>query len=95
MKKTAMAVITLMMISIMVAWAVPAMSADGAGKVNINTAGIEQLKTLDGIGDAYASRIVEYRDKNGPFQSPEDLLKIKGIGEKTVELNKDRIALKD
>ena len=52
--------------------------------ININTAGIEELKQLSGIGDTKARAIVAYRDENGPFQSPEDLIKVKGIGEKTL-----------
>jgi competence protein ComEA len=53
----------------------------GSGEpVNINTAGIERLKTLPGIGPAYAGRIIAYRRENGPFTKARDLLKIKGIG---------------
>ena len=89
-----MAVITMLTVALMMAWAVPAL-AEEMGLVNINTASMEQLMTLDGIGESYAERIIEFREKNGPFQSPEDLLKIKGIGEKTLELNKGRILVKD
>lgn len=92
MKRSTMALITMMTVALMMAWAVPAL-AEEAGLVNINTASIEQLMTLDGIGESYAKRIVEFREKNGPFQKPEDLLKIKGVGEKTLEINKDRIIL--
>jgi competence protein ComEA len=62
-------------------------------KVNINTAGVEQLMSLPGIGKAYAERIVEYRAKNGPFKRLEDLLNVRGVGEKTYERIKDRITL--
>jgi competence protein ComEA len=71
---------------------VPAVS--GADKVNINTADKEQLMTLKYIGDALADRIIEYR-KEQPFQAPEDIMKIKGVGEKAFEANKDRIIVKD
>jgi competence protein ComEA len=64
-------------------------------KVNINSADKQLLMTLDGIGESYADRIIEYRKKNGPFQSPADILKVKGIGEKTYELNKHRMTVKD
>lgn len=94
MRKVSMVLITLMTVALMTAWVVPTMAED-MGKVNINTATREQLMSLKGIGEAYADRIIEYRDKNGPFQAPEDLLKVKGIGEKTLEANQDRIVVKD
>lgn len=62
-------------------------------KVNINTAPVAQLKQLERVGLKYAERIVEYREKNGPFTKPEDILKVKGIGKKTWEANKDRIVV--
>jgi competence protein ComEA len=71
---------------------VPAVA--GTGKVNINTADKEQLMTLKFIGDALAQKIIEYRQDN-PFQAPEDIMKVKGVGEKALETNKDRIIVKD
>lgn len=62
-------------------------------KVNINTASVEQLMQLDRVGAQYAERIVEYREKNGPFATPEDIMNVKGIGKKTWEANKDRIVV--
>ena len=62
-------------------------------KVNINTASVDQLVQLDRVGAKYAQRIVEYREKFGPFKKPEDIMKVKGIGEKTWEANKDRIVV--
>ncbi len=53
-----------------------------AGKVNLNTATVGQLVDLPGIGPALASRIVEHRQKNGAFRSVEDVMAVKGIGEK-------------
>ena len=64
------------------------------GKININTAGVEELVKLERIGEKYAQRIIEYREKNGPFEKPEDIMKVKGIGSKIWELNKDRIVVK-
>ena len=60
-----------------------------AGPVNINTADAETIsKELKGVGLAKAKAIVEYRKKHGPFKNPGDLSLVKGIGERTVELNK-------
>lgn len=67
--------------------------ADDAGKININTATVEELTMLSGIGDAYAQRIVEYREVNGPFTSIEQIKEVKGIGEKTFEKIKDQITI--
>jgi competence protein ComEA len=50
--------------------------------VNLNTATVAQLDSLPGIGKATAERIVEYRQKNGGFKKPEDLMNVRGIGEK-------------
>jgi competence protein ComEA len=53
--------------------------------VDLNTATVEDLAGVPGIGQALASRIVELREKEGPFRRVEDLLKVKGIGEKSLE----------
>lgn len=63
------------------------------GKININTATKEQLKTLPRIGDAYAQRIIEYREKNGFFKDIKDIMKVSGIGEKMFENIKDKITV--
>ena len=55
------------------------------GKVNINTATVEELKTLKGVGEKKAEAIIEYRKKNGSFQTKEDLMKVRGIGKKLFE----------
>ena len=53
--------------------------------IDINSAGIDELKTLDGIGDAAASKIIEYRETYGSFKNREELLNVSGIGEKKLE----------
>ena len=65
--------------------------AGNAGKINLNKATAAELSQLKGIGMKYAERIVEYREKNGPFKNVEDLLNVQGIGPKTLEKNKDLI----
>ena len=63
------------------------------GKLNLNTASAEELTALPGIGPSYAQRIVEHREKNGPFKKVEDLLNVRGIGEKTFEKIRDRLTV--
>lgn len=64
-----------------------------AGKININTASVEQLMTLPGIGEVYAKRIVEYRTLNGPFKAISDITKVEGIGKKRFESIMDQITV--
>jgi competence protein ComEA len=69
----------------------PSSSSQGDGKVNINTATVEELDTLPGIGPSIAQRIIDYRTANGPFQSIEDIKNVRGIGDATFEKLKDKI----
>ena len=63
-----------------------------AGPVDINTADAETISAeLKGVGLAKAKAIVDYREKHGPFRSADDLSLVKGIGERTVELNRTDI----
>lgn len=61
--------------------------------VNINTAGVEELTTLTGIGDVKAEAIIKYRNEVGKFTTTEDLLKVDGIGEALFEKIKDHITV--
>jgi competence protein ComEA len=63
------------------------------GTVNINTASLDELCALDGIGPKKARAIIDYREANGHFASPDDLCQVKGIGKITLEKNRARIAL--
>lgn len=63
---------------------------DPAGRIDLNAATAEDLMTVEGIGAKRAEAIVAYREKNGPFTSVDDLLKVSGIGEKTLALLRDR-----
>ncbi len=56
-----------------------------ASKVNINTASVAQLTELPGVGEKTAARIVEHRQKQGPFKSTQELMNVKGIGEKNLQ----------
>lgn len=55
------------------------------GRLDLNTASAEELARLPGIGEVLAARIVDYRNRYGPFQTPEDLLDVPGIGEATLD----------
>lgn len=63
------------------------------GAVNLNTATKKELMTLDGIGSKKAEEIIKYREKT-PFQKPEDIKNIKGIGDKLFDKIKDKVEVK-
>lgn len=64
-----------------------------SGKVNINKADAETLQALEGIGEAKAKAIIEYRSKNGDFKSVEDIKNVSGIGDSVYEKIKDNITV--
>lgn len=81
------------------AWAVADTSASAAatqerseGLININTAGAAELMKLKGVGEKTAGKIIEYRAQS-PFEKPEDIMNVKGIGEKKFEDIKDHICV--
>jgi competence ComEA-like helix-hairpin-helix protein len=77
--------------------AVPRIStapAKGERKVNINTAGADELKSLSGIGIKRAQGIIEYRKKNGPYRNIEEIKNVSGIGDKIFQRNKDCICVR-
>ena len=76
---------------VLISGLVAASWADDSPKININTASGDQLIQLKGIGKKKAAKIIEFRETNGPFEQPEDLIKVPGIGPKTFEANKHRI----
>ncbi|MGB5103246.1 MAG: helix-hairpin-helix domain-containing protein [Steroidobacteraceae bacterium] len=83
---------TRILVQALIAGLVPAVS--WAGPVNVNTADASTIaKELDGIGPAKAQAIVEFRQKNGPFRTAEDLLKVDGIGQRVLEQNRGNIRL--
>lgn len=63
--------------------------------VNINNADATALSSLNGVGDAKAAAIVEYREANGPFASVDDLSEVPGIGAATVDKNRDNMTVKE
>lgn len=71
----------------------PAPSVSAAVRVNLNTADAGELATLPGIGEKKAAAIVADRAANGPFRIPEDLTRVKGIGEKTFAGLKDFVTV--
>jgi len=86
----------LVLLAVLVGWAgvINAAAAD-VKKVNINTASAEELTRLKGIGSSHAASIIEFREKNGPFKNPEDLINVPRIGRKTFEKNKDMIIIQN
>ena len=85
LSQTSNRALTALLLLAFVAAAVPAAAAP-QGVVNVNSADAGQLALLPRIGPSTAARIVEFRDANGPFKAAEDLMLVRGIGERTYEL---------
>lgn len=78
--------------AVLLVTALPAAAAPKGNAVNINSADAAQLALLPRVGPSVAQRIVDYRKKNGPFKSTDDLMLVQGIGEKTYQLLKPYVA---
>lgn len=72
----------------------PSQNTDTDARVNINTADIDELKGLPGIGDALAERIISYRETNGDFKTEEEIMAVSGIGEGKFSAIRDHIKVK-
>ncbi len=70
-----------------------AVKSDVSGRINVNTATRQELEDLPSIGSVTAQRIIDYREVNGEFAAIEELLNVKGIGEKTLEKLKEYVTL--
>ena len=90
--KTLKRIAVLLVIVGFVAATVPLVWAgENQGKININAATVDELTKLKKVGPKVAQRIVDYREKESPFSKPEDIMKVKGIGQSIYDLNKDMI----
>jgi competence protein ComEA len=83
-----------LLVLLLLAAATPGLAADSSKNgpsaspgtpVDLNSATIEALTTIPGIGEVMAQRIVDWREEHGPFRRVEDLMKVKGVGEKTFD----------
>ena len=84
--RTLRSVIAIAVLAFVLAPVAAAAAEAGSGVVNVNTATAEQLELLPRIGPSVAVRIIEHREANGKFAKAEDLMLVRGIGERTFEL---------
>ncbi len=92
MKKRLIATASCLLITVLTLAAPAALAADQK-KININTAEAGQLALLPRVGPALSARIVEFREENGKFKQPADLMLVRGIGEKTFALMEPYVAI--
>lgn len=93
MKKSVIRIAICFMVIALTLAVIPIYSTAQDNKIDINTAGTEDLIKLEKIGPALAERIIEYREANGPFKNIEEIKNVKGIGEQTFEMIKDKITV--
>ena len=74
---------------------IPQAGEEGPQKININRAEVWLLEALPGIGETLAQRIVDYRQRNGPFRNTKELINVEGIGATTYEKIKQLITVED
>jgi len=68
-------------------------ASQSASPVDVNSATVEELMAVKGIGASLAQRIVEFREKNGPYKTVDDLLKVQGIGEKSLDRIREHLSV--
>ena len=86
------ALVLLVLLGLVFGMSTPLWAVEGA-KININTASVEELTDLQKIGVKTAERIVAYRQAHGPFETVADLKNVKGIGDKILMLNQNRLTI--
>ena len=92
MKMVKKSMVVMALLAMIVAFSSP-IAAKETTSVNINTASVEELTQLKGVGKKYATRIVAYREENGGFKTPEEIINVRGIGNKILEKNKEAIVV--
>ncbi|PTN34345.1 helix-hairpin-helix domain-containing protein [Desulfonatronum sp. SC1] len=92
MQRVFKSVLGVWLVAMVLCLALNASATEAQSKVNINEAPVELLQALPGVGPALAQRIVEYREQT-PFEAPEDIMKVSGIGEATFEKMKELIVV--
>lgn len=83
----------IILITLVALVALPALAEGASGKVNLNEATLDQLQLLPRIGPAIGKRIIEFRKEHGPFKKVEEIMHVRGIGEKTFALIKPYLTL--